>query len=109
MLGHSRQFGKRLCARPQCSWQGLTSQRVTGQPLLVKREDDARSPDCDVAMQRAELTIGILTRILVLQLHEHGLDRPLRLSLEPAAKLIPHQLERVLARPIRAWPQRLFL
>ena len=57
--------------------------------MPVKRQDDAGPPDGDVPMQRAELTIGVLTGILLLQLYEHGLDRPLRLSLEPAANLIP--------------------
>jgi hypothetical protein len=75
--------------------------------LLVKRQDHAGAPDRDVSMQCAQLAIGVLTGILLLQLHEYRLDRPLGLYLEPAADLIPDYLERILARAIRAWPERL--
>src|SRR6266508_6728183 len=84
-----RQLEVRSCTCPQCAWQGSSGRHVVGQPVLVKRQDDAGPPDGGVPMQRAELTIGVLTWILLLQLHEHGLDRPLRLRLEPAANLIP--------------------
>src|SRR5579859_4253658 len=52
---------------------GFSGQRVVGQPVFVKRQDDPCSPDRNVPMQGAQLAIGVLAGILVLQLQHTDL------------------------------------
>jgi hypothetical protein len=82
----------------------LSVQRITGEPLIAKRQDHTGTPDGDVSMQGPQLGIRVLARILVLQLHEYRLDRPFGVCLDPTANLVPDCLERILPRAIRARP-----
>ncbi len=84
---------------PQWTGQGLAGQDLLGQSLLVERNDGARAPLLDVRLERAQLPVAVLPRILLLEFLEERLGRPLRPVLQPLADVRPDRLERVLARP----------